>query len=424
MAFTVVMPQQGNSVETCIIYRWRKNIGEPVAKGEILLDIETDKAVLEIESGAAGLLLETYYQAGDEVPVKTPIAVIGQAGEQPAALPVSATDALMASPRARKRAAQNGVDLTTQIGSGAQGRIIERDVLTATLPRLTPAARALVESGMPIPPNGTGLGGRITSEDVLAAAAGETSSPPPAVEPEPQALKPLPTTTDPVTIVPLRGVRKVTAERMLASLQTAAQLTLTASADARALQAYRARLKASDAPLELSDISFNDLILFAVARTLRTFPDLNATLTADAISQYATVNLGFAVDSPRGLLVPVIRGADRLSLHALARESNRLIESAGKLTSADLNGGTFTVTNLGSFGIETFTPILNPPQVAILGVGKIDLKPIQIDADVQFIPHLHLSLTIDHRAVDGAPAARFLQALCRNLAQFDLLLAF
>jgi pyruvate dehydrogenase E2 component (dihydrolipoamide acetyltransferase) len=277
---------------------------------------------------------------------------------------------------------------------------------------------------MPIPPNGTGLGGRITSEDVLAAAAGEIIAPPPAVEPEPQALTPLLTTTDQATVIPLRGVRKVTAERLLASLQTTAQLTLTASADARALQAYRARLKASATSLELSEISLNDLILFAVARTLRTFPDLNATLTDDAITQFATVNLGFAVDSPRGLLVPVIHGADRLSLHALARESKRLIESAGKLTSDDLNGGTFTVTNLGSFGIETFTPILNPPQVAILGVGKIDLKPVQVEAEVQFIPHLHLSLTIDHRAVDGAPAARFLQALCRNLAQFDLLLAF
>ncbi|MBK9749595.1 MAG: 2-oxo acid dehydrogenase subunit E2 [Chloroflexi bacterium] len=424
MASTVVMPQQGNSVETCIIYRWRKNIGEPVAKGEILLDIETDKAVLEIESSAAGILLEIYYQAGDEVPVKTPIALIGQAGEQPAAPPVSAADALMASPRARKRAAQNGVNLSTRIGSGAQGRIIERDVLAATLPRLTPAARALIESGMPIPPNGTGLGGRITSEDVLAASAGETIAPPPAVEPEPQALTPLLTTTDHATVIPLRGVRKVTAERMLASLQTTAQLTLTASADARALQAYRARLKASAASLELSDIGLNDLILFAVARTLRTFPDLNATLSEDAITQSANVNLGFAVDSPRGLLVPVIHGADRLSLHALARESKRLIESAGKLTSNDLNGGTFTVTNLGSFGIETFTPILNPPQVAILGVGKIDLKPMQMDAEVQFIPYLHLSLTIDHRAVDGAPAARFLQALSRNFAQFDLLLAF
>jgi len=226
-----------------------------------------------------------------------------------------------------------------------------------------------------------------------------------------------------LTIIPLRGVRKITAGRMLASLQTSAQLTLTASADARAMQAYRARLKASESTLGLSDISLNDLMLFAVARTLRGFPDLNATLEDDVIRQSATVHLGFAVDSPRGLLVPVIRSAERLTLQALARESQRLIEAAGKLAPDDLSGGTFTVSNLGAFGVETFTPILNSPQVAILGVGKIDLKPILGDSEVQFIPHLHLSLTIDHRAVDGAPAARFLHALCRNIAQFDLLLA-
>ncbi len=422
MAFTVVMPQQGNSVETCIIYRWRKHVGESVAKGEILLDIETDKAVIEIESGGNGVLLETYYQAGDEVPVKTPIAVIGQPGEQTSTAQPPA-QAIAASPRARKRAAEAGVDLAARRGTGAQGRIMERDVLDTVLPRLTPAARALAESGLPIPPNGTGMGGRITTDDMLAAAnAASSGIPEGAVEPETQRASSS-HAADELNIIPLRGVRKITAERMLASLQTSAQLTLTASADARALQAYRARLKASESTLGLSDISLNDLILFAVARTLRSFPDLNATLEDDVIRQSATVHLGFAVDTPRGLLVPVIRSADRLTLQGLARESQRLIEAAGKLTPDDLSGGTFTVSNLGVFGVETFTPILNAPQVAILGVGKIDLKPTQGDSEVQFIPHLHLSLTIDHRAVDGAPAARFLQALCRNIAQFDLLLA-
>jgi pyruvate dehydrogenase E2 component (dihydrolipoamide acetyltransferase) len=230
-----------------------------------------------------------------------------------------------------------------------------------------------------------------------------------------------------VTVIPLRGVRKVTAERMRASLLNSAQLTLNASADARALQALRQRFKASPEALGLRGVTLNDLLLFAVARTLPNHPELNATLdlAAGEIVQHRRVHLGMAVDTPRGLLVPVIRNAHALSLKALSEVAAALAQKAqsGRLTPDEMQGGTFTVSNLGSFGVESFTPVINPPQVAILGVGNIQLKPVLVDAEVQHLPHIGLSLTIDHQVVDGAPGARFLRDLSAALAQIDLLLA-
>jgi pyruvate dehydrogenase E2 component (dihydrolipoamide acetyltransferase) len=172
-------------------------------------------------------------------------------------------------------------------------------------------------------------------------------------------------------------------------------------------------------------VTINDLMLFAVARTLRQFPQLNATFENGELRQFKRVHLGFAVDTPRGLLAPVIRNADAMTLKQLADESSRLNKAVqdGKIAPDSLSGGTFTVTNLGSFGIESFTPILNAPQVAILGVGNVNLKAIEVDGEVRHIPHIGLSLTIDHQVVDGAPGARFLQTLARNLAQIELLLA-
>jgi pyruvate dehydrogenase E2 component (dihydrolipoamide acetyltransferase) len=220
-------------------------------------------------------------------------------------------------------------------------------------------------------------------------------------------------------------VRKVIAERMLQSLQTTAQLTLNASADARALQVLRKRLKESPEAMGLRGITINDLVLFAVARTLPAFPGLNALFTGAEIHQYRSVNLGIAVDTPKGLMVPVVRGADALSLRQLSAEAKRLATAcqAGKIMPDELAGGTFTVTNLGAFGVESFTPVLNPPQVGILGVSGIQLKPVEVGDKVKFVPHLGLSLTINHQVVDGAPAARFLQALGQAIAAIDLLLA-
>lgn len=463
MATPVILPKLGNSVESSIISRWLKRKGQPVTQGEPLFEIETDKTTQQVDSPASGILLDVYFAEGDDVAVLATIAMIGAAGEAPlppapsptrgegeeresdeASLRHPVTPSLLptegegepaphlvtsspspvgVSPRARNLAARKGLNLAGVPGSGPGGRVIERDVQAALAarPALTPLARAMVETGEYVAPGqGSGVGGRITSKDLQAGQAAAAAPVPSAMQSVPAAAP-----SDDFERVPLTNIRRIIAERMLASLQTTAQLTLNSFADARALQAYRTRLKASAEELGLREVTVNDLVLFAVSRTLPQFPDINALFTGDALLKARRVHLGFAVDTPRGLLVPVIRNADALSLREMSQVARRLSQAAadGKVAPDDLQGGTFTVTNLGNLGIETFTPVLNPPQVAILGVGSIHLKPIDVNGDAQFIPHIGLSLTINHQVVDGAPGARFLQALARNLANLDLLLA-
>ena len=433
MASAVLLPKLGNSVESSIILAWRKAVGDPVAAGEVLAEIETDKATLEVESPADGLLLARFYEAGAEVEVMAPIGAIGAAGEDVANLRPHASATTLqplsqqprtaepvthgaapaqtargrpaSSPRARKLAAARGLPLDGLTGSGPGGRILERDVQAALAqgPRLTPVARAMLQQGgYSAPARGSGSGGRIRRGDLIAA-------------PEPEA----------VVRVPLRGARRVTARRMLESLQTTAQLTLHAPADARALLSLRERLKSGAAGADLRAVTINDLLHLAVARTLPAHPALNAQLVDDHILQHRDVHLGFAVDSPRGLFVPVIHDADRLGLQQLASEARRLAQTCreGRVRPEELEGGTFTVSNLGAYGIESFTPVLNPPQAGILGVGAIHLKAVADDGGVAFRPHISLSLTIDHQVLDGAPAARFLQDLAQVLARIDQALA-
>jgi pyruvate dehydrogenase E2 component (dihydrolipoamide acetyltransferase) len=279
---------------------------------------------------------------------------------------------------------------------------------------MTPLARSMMQKGNFIAPTeGSGVQGRITTKDLQPAM------------PESPTLERFRPGGGEVQTIPVKGVRKVIAQRMLSSMQTTAQLTLNASADARALLDYRKRLKSSSETLGLQKVTINHLILFTVSRTLVQYPDLNALYADDTISQYKNVHLGFAVDTPRGLIVPVIRNANQLSLKQLAENADRLAEACLNATVSpdDLQGGTFTVSNLGSLGIESFTPILNPPQVGILGVGNINLKPVEVEGEVTFIPHISLSLTINHQIVDGAPGARFLQTLSQNLTQLEVLLA-
>ena len=439
MATTVLMPKLGQSVESCIIVAWHKAVGEAIAVDETLCEVETDKATMEVPSLVAGTVIAHYFAVGDEVPVQAALALIGTPDEVVAATPApvaadtpmttQAANALSpVSPRARRLAERTGLDLTTVAGSGPGGRRIERDVqgaLTAQ-PRLTPVAKAMVAEGDYQPPaQGSGPGGWITSKDLQSRAP--QVDPPVSATPQPT---PALSTTAPVpqegaVQIPVRGVRKVIAERMLHSLQSTAQLTMNMAADARALRAYRERLKQSPETWGLRQISINDLLLFVLARTLHHFPDLNAHYQGELITQYGEVHLGFAVDTPRGLLVPVIRHADRLTLRQLAEESKRLavLCQGGKITPDELQGGTFTLTNLGAFGIESFTPVLNPPQVGILGVGAIGLKAVETDQGIAHIPHIALSLTINHQVIDGAPAARFLQQLAQGIEQIDLLLA-
>ena len=465
MPTQVVMPKLGNSVESSIIVAWKKQIGDTVRAGETLLEVETDKATVDVEAPASGTLLAIFHQAGDDVPVMTPIAAIGAAGEAvqtgsqftvhssqlsdasshsaPHASddesstvngePRTVNRELLAkiSPRARKLAANRGAALVGIIGTGPGGRVIERDVLAALArqPKLTPVAGRMVAQGDFTLPDAA-AGKRITTRDLIPAK-GVPGTDYQDLSPE---NVPIPNSalstqhsvlpTD-VAIFPLKGIRKTIAARMLSSLQSSAQLTMNAFADARALRAYRERLKHSDDALGLRRVTINDLVMYAVVRTLAAFPALNAHLKDDAIHQFSAVNLGFAVDTPRGLIVPVIHNAAALSLRLLSSEAARLATacSDGTIKPDELDGGTFTVSNLGGLGIETFTPVLNTPQVAILGVGNIALKPVEVGDTVQFIPHIGLSLTIDHRAIDGAPGARFLQALAKNIGNIDVLVA-
>ena len=422
MAIPVIMPKQGQSVETCVIVGWKKHPGDTVKTGEVICEVETDKATFEVESPAEGTLLAVFYEAGSDVPVLTPIAAIGKAGENidslrkgapqtgiaaaPAAATVgapppaiavaasitAAAGRIMASPRAKALASTRGVSLAGLRGTGPGGRIIERDVQSA------------LSQGLP---------GGPAQKQPMAAPRQPVSPPVPMAAGETKEIK-------------VSGVRKLIAERMLASLSTTAQLTLHSTADARSLQELRRKFKGSGDSLGLKDVTINDMVLFAVSRSLARHPDLNATFAGDTIRQFADVHLGFAVDTPKGLMVPVVRNAGRLSLREIARESSRLADGCrnGGITPDELAGGTFTVSNLGNLGVLGFTPVLNVPQVGILGVGAIAAGPvIAADGGVQFIPQIALSLTINHQVVDGAPGARFLQTLAEDIAKFDLLLA-
>lgn len=440
MAQQVVMPKQGNTVESCIIVEWNVKVGDQVSIGDVICSAETDKSTIDVESTAEGTVLALLFQEGDEAPVMEAIAVVGEKGEkvelaasseQAAAEPkdasvaevksetvapasVTAQSAQGSSPRARNLASSLGIPVDTLSATGPKGRIIERDVLSAVSQPLTPAAKeAALKDGILAPKTGSGIGGRVLASDLAKPAAAAAQAPAAPVE-------------GTVTEIPVKGVRKVTARRMMESIHGTCQLTLHAFADATALKRLRAGFKASKEELGLAGITINDLMLFAVSRTLTQFPAFNAHFLGDKILQFSSVHLGMATDAPRGLLVPVIRDSQALSLKDISVEVKRLVAKCfeGTATPDELSGSTFTVSNVGSFGIEAFTPVLNIPEVAILGVGTIVPKPVEAkDGSVSFVPHIGLSLTMDHQAVDGADAARFLKALMENIASIDLLLA-
>ena len=483
MAHILIMPRQGNTVESCIITEWKVKEGDTVTPETAVCEVETDKASFEVPAGAAGTVLKLLYASGDDVPVLKPIVVIGDAGEDwQAALgtspeEVSRGDAeaekkesshkdakaqssdntasgtpgkavqssedkgkvksdssllrasaplfevssgeILISPRARNLAANEALPLDGVPGTGPGGRIIERDVKAALekRPPLTAAAKAAGPGA--IPAEGSGLGGRVTVGD-LAIKPGRPSPLPSPLSAE-----------GAITETPIKGIRKIIAERMHRSLAESAQLTLNSSASAVKLREFRAGVKALGDFAEeqgLSKITINDLILFAVARTLPRFPYMNAHKAGDTIKTFERVHLAVAVDTPRGLMVPVIRNANLLSLAQISAEAKRLAAACqnGTANPDELSGSTFTVTNLGSLGVTSFTPILNAPEVAILGVCSIEMKPVAGEGnntEVRFEPQIGFSLTFNHEAVDGAPAARFLKALGEMVANIDLLLA-
>ncbi|MBQ3079811.1 MAG: 2-oxo acid dehydrogenase subunit E2 [Clostridia bacterium] len=420
MAKAVIMPKAGITVESCIIGKWLKNVGDTVNVGDILFTYETDKASFECESTEAGEVLALFFNDGDEVPCFTNVCAIGNKGEDysdlvpggAAAAPgeekkeevkeeakeekkaeaaiektVSTDGELRISPRAKALAENAGVDPKYAEATGPKGRIIERDV------------RKLMENGMPV------------IEEAKAEAA-------PAAAPAKAA--PAPEFED----VKFSGIRKVIAKSMMNSLQSMAQLTNHHSFDATSIQAFRKELKAAGG--EVGGITLGDMVLYAVSRTLLNWKDLNANVIGDdTIRYFKHVNLGVAVDTPRGLMVPTIFNADEKSLLEISKEVKSLAEAArsGAISPDLLSGGSFTVSNLGATGVEMFTPVINPPQTAILGVCGITQRVREANGQLSVYPAMGLSLTYDHRVVDGSPASKFVSELCKNLEKFTLLLA-
>ncbi len=386
-AVAVIMPKAGITVESCIIGEWLKQVGDEVKEGDILFTYETDKASFECESTASGTLLEILHEAGDEVPCLDPVCMVGVAGAAAAAAPAGAA----VSPRAKHLAASAGVNAADAIGTGPNGRIIERDVQTliASKPAAAPVAEA-----------------------VAAPVAAPAPAPVAAEEAEYKDVK-------------FSGIRRAISKSMSTSLHTMAQLTHNTSFDATAILNYRKQLKAAGG--EYAGITIGDIVLYAVSRTLLNYPDLNAIMLDDNnIRQFTHVNLGVAVDTPRGLMVPTIRHADEMSLLEISKAVKQLAAECrdGAINPDKLSGGSFTVSNLGNMGVESFTPVINPPQTGILGVcSTVERVRKGKDGGIELYPAMGLSLTYDHRAVDGTPAAKFQKELGFNLENFTVLLS-
>jgi pyruvate dehydrogenase E2 component (dihydrolipoamide acetyltransferase) len=391
MVTEVILPKLGQTMEEGTIVEWLKQEGEPVQRGEVLLMVETDKATLEVEAPAKGFLRRILVPVGQTIPVLTVVALITKTADedisayepqfrasgfefrvdeaaQPEAVKREAVrreTRVFASPRARRLAREKGVDLAQVTGSGPNGRIVERDV------------------------------------------AAYLEAPPKAIPSAPAPAR----AAEAVAEVPMSGVRAVIAQRMHESHQTTAPVTLTTEADATAFVELRERLKAGLAAELGFNIGYNDLLIKLVAHALRELSYMNARLEGEVIRQLSEIHIALAVDTDRGLLVPVIRNADRKGVAKIAREVRELVERAqtGKALPDELSGSTFTITNLGMHEIDAFTPIINLPETAILGVGRIKARPAVVEGELCVRQTVWLSLTFDHRVVDGAPAARFLQ---------------
>ena len=418
MAVAVIMPRQGNTVESCIITKWHKKEGDEVKLGEILFTYETDKSTFDEEAKAEGILLKILHGEDDDVPCLENVCVIGAAGEDISAFssasadqksapvsekseevrtpapvpsvetaPVRAEGFVSISPRARHLAEKLDIDYRLAKPTGAEGRIIERDIDT------------LAKAGAPVP------------------AAETPAAPQPAAAEVPAAE---------YIDEKLSNMRKVIARSMHHSLSTMAQLTHTASFDATEIMEFRKKLKPKIEKGEVNNITLNDIVMWTVARILLRHKSLNANLLEnDTMRYFKHVNLGMAVDTPRGLMVPTLFAADTMNLNETAGRLKALAAECqkGTISPDKLTGGSFTVSNLGVFGIEHFTPVINPPQTGILGVNTIQTRVREVGGVLTTYPCMTLSLTYDHRALDGAPASKFLQDLCRALENFSISLA-
>jgi pyruvate dehydrogenase E2 component (dihydrolipoamide acetyltransferase) len=464
MATEVILPKLGQTMEEGTIVEWFKSEGDEVKRGEILFTVESDKATLESEAPARGFLRKILVPEGETVAVLTPVAIITKtadedisevqaAGAEVAAVSAEATEVaaeptaplvaeletpkreggrIFASPRAKMRAREWGVDIAMVSGTGPGGRIVERDVKAylESQPKATPLAQKVAaDLGVDLRTvTGTGVGGKITREDVESAAAAERPAAPAAAPMPATPVAPVPTfklgAAEVASTEPLSGLRGIIAERMAFSAHTAARVTLVTEVDATAFVEARTRLKEAVSEEWGFAPGYTDLLVLIVARALREYPYVNARLNGETIERLAHVNLGVAVDAERGLLVPVLRDADQMGLRELGAHFREVVGRAreGKSLPDELTGGTFTITNLGMFDVDAFTPVMNPPEAAILGVGRIQPKPVVVEGEIVVRQMVTLSLAFDHRIVDGAPAARFLQRIKRLMENPYLLL--
>lgn len=371
------MPKFGLTMHEGTIQRFFKAAGESVAVGEPLYEVETEKVLYEVEAPASGTLATTLFEEGATVECGVAVAVIAEAGEDIAAVAARYGETVS---RAQSKPAPK---------PGLSSPGVARPPAPGARRSASPVARKLASKlGVNLDSiDGTGPGGRITREDVERAAKSGAQAG--------------------VERVALRGVRKVIAERMHQSLQSSAQITITSEADVTDATEFRSRRTRE------FDFSYTDLMIYAVARALMRHPRMNARLDGAEITIAASANVGIAVALEEGLIVPVLRSAERKSLRDIALESRTLGEKArgGHLKLEDVSGGTFTITNLGTWGIDAFTPILNPGETGILGVGRIIDKPAVYRGEIARRAMMWLSLTFDHRIVDGAPAAEFLESV-------------
>ncbi|MDN7225866.1 2-oxo acid dehydrogenase subunit E2 [Planococcus sp. N064] len=465
MAKEIFMPKLSSTMEVGTLLQWFKKEGDSVEVGEPLFEIMTDKINIEVESYEEGILLKKYFEEDDEVPINHVVGYIGEAGEQVPETPPGESGAakeqeevsdsrqaqtedlaeqgitettseeveneptetaetaekIRATPAARRVAREESVTLAEVPGSGPNGRIHQGDVMafasSNAAPKATPLAKKVAEAeGIDLNAvTGTGSQGKIYRADVEGAKQpASPSAPTPAPTPVAAGGK----------RVKLEGIRKVVAQRMLQSKTTAPHVTLTTEVDMTETIQLRKKLLGLIEQQTGFRVSYTEMIMKAVATSLSLHPSINVTLEGNEIVYREEINLGLAVAVDDGLLVPVVKNANQKGLSAITAECKRLGKAArdSKLKPDEMAGGTFTVSNLGMYAIDAFTPVINQPESAILGVGRINEKPVGVNGVIELRPMMVLSLSFDHRVINGAPAAAFLTELKEVLEQpFKLL---
>lgn len=410
MAEVVIMPKLGFNMDEGQLVKWCKNIGDAVTKGEVLFEINTDKTTMPVEATMDGVLLKIMLKEGAFAAVFTPIAVVGWQGEDPdavqascstvpvtpvavAAVDVKASD-LKFTPKAKKLVKDEGIDpasLSSIQGTGFRGGITARDIKASPLAHKLAACASVDLASV----QGTGLGGKIMKADIVAALA--------VTGMEEKKIR---------LVTSYKGVRKTIGERLAQSMSNAPHVYFTTSVDTSNLTALRAQLNASGE----DKIAVSDLLIMGVSRTLQQYPDVNASLVGAEIVCYTSINIGIAVGGDSGLIVPVVKNVQEKSLTLIAKETRDLVKRAklGHLTPSECAAGTFTISNLGPFGVDNFTAIVNPPESAILAVSAIKKTPVvEMDAagnDMVVIrPVMNIQLSVDHRLIDGLLAAKFIK---------------